>query len=219
MKKILELIFLTWLSLLLLLMVFSRDANNFTIIAATAVSAATTFLIWSNKNYLTEKIGKWHASEKTKFILVGSAGALWVEFLYWFFEKLFGGQGLAVSTNLFYDWLATMPWYVLMVFILWQVVKKYNYSVKEILFFGGVYQVGADGFLNSVLNSNFPQQFFIGLAAFPVFVVTYSAIILPAFILSRKNNLPQKSFIKRYSYALLPLLGLVPYYIFIKILF
>lgn len=219
MIKTLKIILILWFFALLFLMIYAGDPENFTVIASSVTSGTTAFLVWLNKGKLIKKFEQWEIPLIYKFVLAGTLGAMWVEFLYWFFERLFGAEGLAVSTNLLYDWIATLPWYILMIYILWFVFKKYSYSVSEILLFGGIYELGADGFLNSILNNTFPQQVLVGVAGFPVFILNYAAIILPASILVNNFQTVRDFWVKRYMYALLPLTGLVPYFLFIKLFF
>jgi hypothetical protein len=76
---------------------------------------------WNFRTPLTSFVSRWGASPRTKFILIGSAGAIWVESLFWSVERIFGITGVAATPNLAVDLLATMPWYVLMIALLWKV--------------------------------------------------------------------------------------------------
>jgi len=181
----------------------------------------STMLIWKNKGSIAIKVKKWKSSPTKKFILLGSLGALWAEFVYWFFERSLGGAGIAAHPNLLIDWLGTIPWYIIMVVLFWQVLKKYNYSAKEILVLGGIYELGADGILGSILKGNLIAGIITGIIGFPIFIMTYSIIVLPpAYLLGKIGNNFQKAKNKqRYIYALLPLLGLIPYIFILLMIF
>ena len=108
-----------------------------------------------------------------------------------------------------------------MVVLFWQVLKKYNYSAKEILVLGGIYELGADGILGSILKGNLIAGIITGIIGFPIFIMTYSIIVLPpAYLLGKIGNNFQKAKNKqRYIYALLPLLGLIPYIFILLMIF
>lgn len=214
MKKL----FFTWLGILFIISILSNDANSLTVVAASTLCGLTTYYVWRHRGKIKARVDKWSKSPRKNFIVIGSLGALWAEFLYWFFEKVFGGSGIAATSNLIYDWIATMPWYIILVAIFWQVAKKYKYSIYEVLILGGIYELGADGFLGSVINDRFPELFITGMVGFPIFIITYSSIILIPFMLVDTNPKPAKK-VWRYSYALLPLLGLIPYYLFVITVF
>lgn len=73
------------------------------------------------------------------------------------------------------DYLVTMPWYIIMLLLMLKVQKRYRYSIKEILFFGGVYEIGADGFIGSLFEGNLTRGFFVSILVLPLFVVVYKA--------------------------------------------
>ena len=215
-------LFSIWLILIILLCIFwifSGKPNEVTVAVSTLVCGSSTVAFWIYRKDLAARVENWQMKPWKKFVLIGSAGALWVEFIFWFFEKVFGAVGVAASPNLLMDYVGTMPWYVLMLLLLWKVQNRYGYSVREMLILGGVYELGADGFFASLSSGNFPRGFLMALIAIPLFVVVYSIIIMPATYLMRNNTKTgarstplggEKNF-RRYACALLPLAGLIPY--------
>lgn len=161
-----------------------------------------------------------------RFVLVGGAGAAIVETFFWAAEKATGATGVAASPNLAVDLLATMPWYLLMLALLWKVITRYRYTLPQILLLGGVYELGADGLVGSLLGGKLEPVLLIFLPLFfPVFIVVYSAMIIPAVIALRdeleswpRPEEPERRW-RKAAYGLLPLLGLLPYLlIFIPVL-
>ena len=133
---------------------------------------------------------------------------------------MFQAKGVAASPNLAIDLLVTMPWYVMMVALLYRVEATYRYSTYEVLLLGGVYELGADGLVGPFVGGKFSiVSLPIVLLLLPMFVVVYSFMVLPPSVLLREDlerlregkgpgPVPAP---RRYAYALLPLLGLVPY--------
>jgi uncharacterized membrane protein len=66
-----------------------------------------------------------------------------------------------------------MPWYIIMLLLMLIVQKRYRYSIKEIIFFGGVYEIGADGFIGSLFEGNLFSGLFASILVLPLFVVVY----------------------------------------------
>lgn len=177
------------------------------------VSGFSTFLFWNYRKQISAAINKIAISPLKKFVLIGSLAAVWVEFEFWVVGEIFNAR-IAANPNIFMDLLATMPWYVVMVFLLWKVEKKYSYSIYIILLFGGIYDFFTDGVIGTILNAGtFPLYLlpFI-ITSFPIFVLCYSFIVLPPTYLLRdeinRGVIQQKNTINKYLYGLLPLLGL-----------
>ena len=151
---------------------------------------------------------------------MGSLGAAWAECVFWFFEKWFGAVGVAASPNLVLDLVITMPWYVIMLFLLYKVETVYHYTFTEILLLGGLYELGADGLFGQVLEGLTVQNLILTVMVFPLFVVVYSVIVLPPTYLLRKEIRSTRVNKKghKYWYGLLPLLGLIPFALYAFIL-
>ncbi|UCC91617.1 MAG: hypothetical protein JSV39_04915 [Candidatus Aenigmatarchaeota archaeon] len=212
-----------WTLLSMALLIFSGP----TIFAATGIliSGLSTLLFWIFRKPVSGVVSKLRTSPKKKFVLIGSLGAVWVEFEFWALEKVFG-VSLAANPDLFLDLLVTMPWYIIMVFLLWKVETKYSYSLFAILIYGGIYDFFADGILGLVLRT---WEMSLGnlvllLITFPVFVLSYSFIVFPPSYLlreeiSKMRTEPRKGGLAKYLYGLLPLVGLLAYGIIAVLLF
>ncbi len=155
---------------------------------------------------------------RRRFVLVGGIGAVLVETFFWAAEKATGATGVAASPNLAIDLLVTMPWYLLMLALLWKVVTRYRYTLAQLLILGGVYEVGADGLVGGVLGGQLAPILLVFLPLFlPLLIVVYSAIIIPAvFVLKDELEAwprPEErgGGWRKALYGLLPLLGLAPY--------
>ncbi|NVM01314.1 MAG: hypothetical protein HWN67_03200 [Candidatus Helarchaeota archaeon] len=199
-----------------------NQTNQLVVFISVILCAISMLIFWLIREKLTKSIVKWEKKPSTKFILFGSLGALWVEFIFWLVEKLFGTEGVAASPNLIVDWLATMPWYIMMIALIWKINTRYTYSLVELALFGGIYELCADGVLGLVFKGQAAQIILLPLI-FPIFVIVYSYMILPPTILTR-NEIEMANSVhldredsKKFKYGLLPLIGLIPY-IFLFIL-
>lgn len=218
-------LFTVWLSLVALIVLVwlaGPKANDRTVALSTIVCGLFTVGLWCSRVPLARVIARWGASPRAKFVLIGSLGAAWVETVFWALEKVLHAKGVAASPNLAIDLLVTMPWYVLMVALLYRVEVTHRYSLYEVLLLGGVYELGADGIVGPFVGGAFSiVSMPIVVLLIPMFVVVYSFMVLPPSVLLREEigrlregkgagPVPGPS---RYAYALLPLLGLVPYII------
>ena len=198
--------------------------NDRTVAVSTITCGLTTFFVWTFRDKLVPYIQRWSWTPKWKFITIGSLGALWAEFVFWAWEKALGAQGVAASPNLIVDWLVTMPWYMIMVFLLWKVETKHEYGMAAVIVLGGIYELGADGMGGTVFKGA------AGLAMLPllplmvpIFMIVYSIIVLPCSVLLKDDiatvraaDLTTRKYGKN-LYALYPLLGMIPYYILFTI--
>jgi hypothetical protein len=179
--------------------------------------ALSTFLFWTCRAPLRRLAGGWRLRPVAKFLLIGGLGAVWAEFIYWGYQEAFGITGVAANANFWLDLLVTMPWYLLMLAILWRVVTRHAYSFRELLVFGGIYDMCADGALRQIIGGVASlKAALLDVAALPMFVFAYSFIVLPACVLVwdditsiREARPPRKG--NRYLYGLLPAAGLIPY--------
>jgi len=206
---------------LIVLWTLGGGANDRTVGVSALICGVTSLVFWQLRQPLTNRVRTWRKT-RTKFIVLGGIGALWVEFVFWAFEKVFNASGVAASPNLLLDWLGTMPWYLMMTFLLWYVVTKYHYSLLELVLLGGVYELGVDGIFASFAKRTLlsPNTLLLPFII-PLFVIVYSPIILlpnltlkqeiAAFHVERLQ--PKISNFRRYGYAMLPWLGLTPYFI------
>ncbi len=148
-----------------------ENINDRTVAVSVFVCGISTFFFWSYKKRIARVFSTW--SPRRKFIVIGSLGAVWAECVFWFFEKVFSASGVAASPNVVLDLLITMPWYIMMVWLLFIVETKYYYTYTEILLLGGVYELGADGFLGQVLEGVTGESLLV-VIFFPMFVIVYS---------------------------------------------
>lgn len=149
------------------------------------------------------------------FIAVGSLGAAWVETVFWAFEKITGAQGVAADPNLVIDLLFTMPWYVMMITMLWLTHRRFRYPWTTVALLGGLYDLFADGILGGVLGGAMtgPEYLFqIVFLYSGTFLIAYSTIVLPPVWLFPMDDAPYTGpRWKRAGGMLLPLLPLLPY--------
>ena len=186
-----RILFSIWLFVILFICgiwILGGNVNDRTVGISAFFCGLSTFIFWSHRERVVPKIKRWNAIPRTKFILIGTLGALWVEFIFWFFEKIFGAAGVAADPNFILDLIITMPWYILMIALLWKVETAYRYTLTDLLLLGGIYEFGIDGFVGSFLGGT------LSLAAIlliffliPLFVVVYSFIILPCSTLLRED--------------------------------
>ncbi|MHA1378349.1 MAG: hypothetical protein ACTSRG_08195 [Candidatus Helarchaeota archaeon] len=184
----------------------------------------STFLFWLVRERITEKVETWEVRPGIKFFLFGSIGAIWVEFLFWFFEKVFNTVGVAASPDFLWDLVGTMPWYCTMVALVWIIHKRYSYTLVEIAFLGGFYEfISPDGVMGAIFSGQFANLILLP-AVIPMYVLVYSYILIPPTILNRKEieminsiHMDRESR-KKFTYGLIPLIGLIPYLIILPLM-
>lgn len=214
--KLIKTFFYLWGLVALGLWLFSNDLVTTFSAVGVIISGLSTLLFWKFRKPLLSIYNLIPISPKIKFILIGSLCAMWLEFEFWVIEMLTGAVGVAADQNLFLDLLGTMPWYIVMVWLLYKVELKYSYSFFGILMLGGIYDFFADGILGAILGSGgVPMAtLLLMIIIFPIFIISYSFIVLPPtyFLQNDKNiQLNQKTGWKKYLWAPLPLLGLLAY--------
>lgn len=216
-------LFLGWflfMVFLFLVWIVGENKNDRTVAVSVIVCGTSTFLFWSYRTKAANFFA-FHMSPRKKFVLIGGLGAVWAETVFWFFEKVVGASGVAANPNLLLDLLATMPWYLMMLFLLFKVETKYHYSYTEVLLLGGIYELGADGIFGQAMGGVTPLNLVLVFVVIPMFVIVYSVIVLPpTYILRRElEGVRTKEGQHKYWYALLPLLGLLPYFVVVPLLF
>ncbi len=181
------------------------------------ICAGTTVAAWAYRDVLKALVGSWAAAPRTKFIMIGSLGAAFAEYVFWQMEKIYGITGVAANPDLAIDLLVTMPWYIMMVALLWKVQTRYTYSFVELFVLGGVYELGADGLVGSVMGGTFSAISVPSLIALiPFFSLVYAVMVIPCSAIMREEaeamrNVRPPSSGNRHVYAMLPWLGLAPY--------
>ncbi len=155
--------------------------------------------------------------------LLGIFNAAVVETVFWFFEKVFGAEGVAAHPNLIVDLAITMPWYILMVISFVRVQARWRFSAAVVLLLGAVYETGGDGIVGGLvvplLLGEGPAFFefwvMMALVAFWQFIPVYSSMVLPpAWIVADDISVsPTASPI--WLDALKPLFWLIPFTFYI----
>jgi hypothetical protein len=217
-------LFLVWfigIVFLLFVWIGGESVNDRTVAVSAIVCGGSTFFFWSYRAKISNFF-HFALSPRKKFVLIGSIGAAWAEFIFWFFEKVFGAFGVAASPNLVLDLIITMPWYIMMLFLLFKVETKYSYSFTEIVLFGGIYELGADGIFGQVFSGLTLPNLLLTILMLPLFVIVYSVIVLPpTYVLRReiediRTLWPEGT--HKYWYGLYPLAGLIPYSVYAIVL-
>lgn len=218
-------VFSIWFFLIVFLLglnIFGASDYDRAVAISAFVCGGSTVFFW---NYRKKFTGILTWSPKKTFVLVGGLGAAWAEGVFWFFEKVCGTAGVAASPHLGVDLLITMPWYILMCFLLFFIQTRYHYTLTEILLLGGIYELGADGFLGQILGGAGPE-FVLVLGMIPLFVMVYSVIVLPpSYIIHKKitkirtNSNRDYNYKYKYIFGLLPLAGLIPFAFYVIIVF
>jgi hypothetical protein len=212
-------IFFIWFLVIIILLfiwIGNGPVNDRTVGVSALICGISTFLFWNSRKKIA---GRWNLSwsPRKSFILIGGLGAVYVETVFWFFEKIFGASGVAASPHLGLDLLATMPWYLMMVYLLFSAQIRHSYSHTEILLLGGVYELGADGIFGQMLEGITFEGLILVSFMIPLFVMVYSFIVLPPTYILRKEiesirvSRPEKDD-HRILGGLRPLLGLIPYF-------
>ncbi|MGD0706962.1 MAG: hypothetical protein ABSA51_00765 [Anaerolineaceae bacterium] len=154
---------------------------------------------------------------------LGIFNAALIEAEFWTFERIFGGSGVAASSNLFLDWLLTMPWYIGMVLLFVRVQNRNRFPTIALFLFCGLYETGADGVIGGQIlpwisghEVSLPSAWaFLLFIAFWEFILVYSSMLLPpAWVIATTSPVdspPQH----RWQDALLPLAWLLPYTIYL----
>ncbi|MBC8505437.1 MAG: hypothetical protein ISR58_01210 [Anaerolineales bacterium] len=159
-------------------------------------------------------------------ILLGAFNAAVIETEFLFFENVFGAQGIAAHPNLLVDLLMTMPWYTLMCLTFVKVQNRWRFSTATVLFLGGIYEVGGDGIVGSlmgVLFGNFQiftlEYWTLLLLVFGwAFISVYSSMVLPPSWLIATTPAPtERPSGPAWRQALKPMLWLIPFAIYLLI--
>jgi len=216
----LRIVFALWLFFIIILEIRNLlygNTHDRVVALSLFTCASCTVAVWAYRDLVIVRVKKWTASPRTKFILIGSLGAAWVEYVFWQFERIFGITGVAANPNLAIDLLATMPWYIMMVALLWRVQSRYRYGFAELFVLGGIYELGADGIVGSLMGKTFTIWTLpVIMVLIPMFSMAYSFMVIPCSVImkddlevARQASAPTK--VNRYLYGLIPLFGLLPY--------
>lgn len=194
--------------------------ENITLAVSITLSGLYTGLLFLTRTFWLKYLSK---KPVLNAILLGSFNAAVIETLFLIVEKVFGASGVAAHPNLLIDLLITMPWYIGMVWIFVKVQDEEKFPLAAVLLLGAVYEMGADGILGGVIMPaimgtpvNMIEFSVLAiLANFWQFIPVYSSIVLPAAWVLESDPSPARSLKKRWRRALLPLLLLLPFSIYL----
>jgi len=159
-----------------------------------AAAYALVFGLLLRKNL--QKILTNFADKKLLFTICGTIGGIFVETVIWWAQTTLNTKGAAISTNLWIDLLITVPFYILLCYFLGDLVMKYNFSWIAIALAGGFYEIIADGIIGNLIGLNILGAL-ISPILFPIFIITYSPIILVPFLLLPPNPDSAKNSIEK----------------------
>lgn len=196
-----------------------RSPRNMTLVCAILSSGVYALLL-----FLT---GKWwlpyvSGHPRRNAVLFGVFNAALVETVFWAWEKLWGASGVAASPDLAVDLMVTMPWYIGMVMIFARVQDRRRFSTPAVLLLGGLYELGADGFVGGMLFGGGllnPGAWALLALVYWEFILVYASMVLPAALIFSAAPRPPEPEYPAWVDALAPLLWLLPYTIYLLLLF
>ena len=194
--------------------------NNLTTFCAIETAGLYTLLLFLTRRWWLPILAKHPAF---RAIVFGIFNAALIEAEFWAFERLFGGSGIAASSNLLLDWLLTMPWYIGMVILFVRGQTRSRFSPLLLLLLCGLYEAGSDGVVGGQVLpwiSGHPVPLlhawaFLLFIAFWEFIPVYSSMILPAAWVIAMTPMPDPPPQRRWRDALLPLAWLLPYTVYL----
>lgn len=156
-------------------------------------------------------------------MMLGAFNAVVIETEFLVFEKIFGAEGIAAHPNLLVDLILTMPWYILMVVTFVKVQHRWRFSVATVLFLGGIYEMGGDGIVGSlvgIFSGDFQiltLEYWVMMAVVYlwVFITVYSSMVLPPTWLIATTDPPIRPVGTAWRGALKPMLWLIPFTLYL----
>ena len=211
------------IGILILALILEPSPENFTLAVSITLSGIYTWLLFLTKDRWIKKLAE---KPIRNAIFLGSINAAVIETLFLVIEKAFGASGVAAHPNLLLDLLITMPWYIALVWAFVQIQNSHRFSAGIVLILGAVYEMGADGIIGGLLMPSLMGtpvnllEFLVlsGLGAFWQFIPVYSSIVLPPAWILDQTDPPQEQTKKHWSRALLPLLILIPFSIYLVLI-
>lgn len=161
-----------------------RSPRNLTLVISIEASGLWTLLLYLARRAWLPLLVRRPVAAATA---LGIINAALVEAVFLAVQTALGATGVAAHTNLFMDWLITMPWYAGMVWLFVRAQRCERYSAAAVLLWGAAYEAGADGIVGGFLmpavfgNAPSPAQHLVFLAglAFWQFIPVYSSMVLP----------------------------------------
>jgi hypothetical protein len=190
------------------------DLNNRAVAVATLTCGLLAFVFWTFGQPLINYIVLRPWPKWLKVLTVGLSGAIVIETVFWFWEKVIGAVGVSVSSNLLISIALTLPVYIMFLLLFWWIQKKYHYTTSEILVLGGIYQLGAETVMGTMFQGSLVWGLVYGTIGLPIFMIVYSAMMLPLAMLVkmiRPTAVLRGEKRDRYLWGLLPLVGLLPF--------
>lgn len=205
-------------AILILSTISDPSPRNLTLMCAILSSGIYGLMLYLSRAWWAPPLSK---RPLRNAILLGSFNAALVESLFWAWERLLGAGGVAASPALAADLIITMPWYIGMAAIFAWAQNRRRFSNAAVLLLGGVYELGADGFVGGMIFGGGllnPGTWALLALAYWEFIPVYSSMVLPAALLTDKSEKPPRPGYPPLVDALLPLLWLVPYALYLAIL-
>ena len=129
-------------------LVSDRSPRNLTLVISIAASGAYTLLLFATRRAWLPWLARRPVAGATA---LGIFNAALIEALFLAVQTALGADGVAAHTDLFMDWLLTMPWYAGMVWIFVRVQRRERYSAAAVLLWGAAYEAGADGTVGGLI--------------------------------------------------------------------
>jgi len=182
---------LSWfiLDIILLVIWISGPDNTNKVVATVALTVGLlSFLFYEENQGFTNWLVQKPRFKIIKFLLLGLTGAVFVEMIFWFWEKALGAGGVTVSSNLLINLAITLPIYFLALLSFWFIQKRKNYSLIGIFVLGGIYGLIIDSLINGFFGGSILLGLVYGLIGLPIFMVIYSLILLPPALFLKKTQ-------------------------------
>lgn len=130
-------------------------------------------------------------NQSLQFVFLGVIGSIIVEAVIWFAQVILKTEGAAISTHLLIDLMMTVPFYALLCYSLSKIIIQYRFSWITVAIFAGIYETMADGMIGNLFQLNILGAL-ISPVLIPIFIVTYSPIILAPFLITKNLFHPDK---------------------------
>lgn len=205
--------------ILILSTISSPTPRNITLLCSILSSGLFSLILYLLRGFWLPKLS---CHPPRNAILFGSLNAAIVEIIFWTWERLLGASGVAASSNLALDLIITMPWYIGMVAIFVWAQDRRRFSNAVVLLLGGLYELGADGIVGGMIFGGGllnPGAWVLLALAYWEFIPVYASMVLPSALIVNTSPQPPKPASPAWRDALAPLLWLIPYAVYLLILF
>lgn len=196
-----------------------QDAETYTYLVAIVGSGLYTVLLaWTRGLWMPLFTRRPYRGA----IILSSLNAAVIETWFLVVERAFGAEGIAAHPNLLLDLIITMPWYIGMAFIFVAVQHRWRFNAVTVLLLGGVYEIGADGFVGAIFSGalfNPAYPLLVALIAYWEFILVYSSMVLPpAWVIDTTPAPPRPTDRVMWRDALRPLLWVIPFSVYVLVL-